>query len=133
MSKLLTVQHRRVLSRQKAALYLTVLVILLYLFFQRSQRAHYQVWRQAVDLGNTVLGGSSPAQAASEEIQWTPATPVTDGEPPVSEEELKQLFEADYLELGKYVYPRPSRSLLLLNSVPESQVRVRYTETSWQL
>ena len=101
MSKILQVQHRRVLSRQKATLYLATLLVLLYLFFQRSQRAQYQVWRQAVDLSHTILGGATATDFASEEIQWTPAPTVSDDTPQVSEEDLKELFKQEYNDLGK--------------------------------
>jgi hypothetical protein len=104
MSKILQLQHRRVLSRQKATLYLVILTVLLCLFFQRSQRTQYQVWQQAVDLGNTILGGASSTQLASEELNWTPPTPLTDGAPPVSDEELNELFKEEYNDLGKYVH-----------------------------
>jgi len=101
MSKILQVQHRRVLSRQKATLYLAAFVILLYLFFQRSQRAQYQVWKQAVGLGNTILGGAPPIYAASDEIQWTPAPTIDDNAPQLSEDDLKELFKQEYNDLGK--------------------------------
>ncbi|KAB5572670.1 hypothetical protein GE09DRAFT_993325 [Coniochaeta sp. 2T2.1] len=101
MSKILQVQHRRVLSRQKATLYLALFVILLYLFFQRSQHAQYQVWRQAVDLGNTILGATASTDLPGEELKWTPPTPVDDGAPPVTDEELKELFKEEYNDLGK--------------------------------
>jgi hypothetical protein len=101
MAKFLQVQHRRVLSRQKATLYFAAFFILLYLFFQRSQRSQYQVWRQAVDLGNTILGSASSTHGVSQEIHWAPAAPVDDDEPPVSEEDLQELFKQEYLDLGK--------------------------------
>ena len=101
MSKILQVQHRRVLSRQKATLYLALLVILLYLFFQRSQKAQYQVWKQAVDLGNTILGSTTSTDLPGEGLNWTPPTPVDDGAPPVTDEELKELFKEEYKDLGK--------------------------------
>lgn len=101
MTKLLQVQHRRVLSRQRGTLYLATFIILLYLFFQRSQRTEYQVWRQAVDLGSTILGGASSTQPASEKLSWTPPTPVSDEAPLMSDEEIKELFKTEYDALGK--------------------------------
>jgi hypothetical protein len=101
MSKILQVQHRRVLSRQKATLYLATFVVLLYLFFQRSQRAQYQVWRQAVDLRDTILGGAASTQSTSEEIQWAPAPTVDQDAPQLSEDDLKELFKQEYNDLGK--------------------------------
>lgn len=101
MSKILQVQHRRVLSRQKGMLYLAVLVVLLYLFVHRSQHTQYQVWRQAVDLGNTILGGASSTELVTDELNWTPPTPVSDGAQPVSDEDLKELFKEEYNDLGR--------------------------------
>ncbi|KAH8911993.1 hypothetical protein BR93DRAFT_43655 [Coniochaeta sp. PMI_546] len=101
MTKLLQVQHRRVLSRQRGTLYLATFIILLYLFFQRSQRTEYQVWRQAVDLGSTILGGASSIQSASEKLSWTPPMPVSDEAPLISDEEIKELFKTEYDALGK--------------------------------
>lgn len=103
MSKILQVQHRRVLSRQKGTLYLAVFVALLYLFVHRSQPTQYQVWRQAVDLGNTILGGASPTDLAADELNWTPPTPLSDGAPLVSDEDLKELFKEEYNDLGRLV------------------------------
>lgn len=81
--------------------YLATFIILLYLFFKRSQRAQYQVWRQAVDLGNSILGAPLSTHTASDEIQWAPAPTVSKDEPQLSEEDMKELFKQEYNDLGK--------------------------------
>lgn len=101
MSKILQVQHRRVLSRQRATLYLAAIVVLLYLFLRRSHQEQYQVWRQAVDLGNTKLAGAAPTEVVSEEIQWAPAPAVDENAPQLSEDDLRELFQQEYNDLGK--------------------------------
>lgn len=101
MSKILQVQHRRVLSRQRATVYLATLVVLLYLFLQRSHRAQYQVWRQAIDLGNTILAGAVSTDVATDEIQWTAAPAVDENAPQLSEDDLRELFKQEYNDLGK--------------------------------
>lgn len=96
MSKILNVQARRVISRPKATLYLVLSLLLLYAFLLRSQgAAQYRAWRQAVDLSNTILGGTSSLDTESEEVQQ----PL--GPPEINDDDLRKQYKQEYEELGK--------------------------------
>jgi hypothetical protein len=101
ISKILPGQHRRVLSRQKATIYLAAFVILLYLFFRRGQKAQLQVWRQAIDLSSTILNSAASVDNPGEEIQWTPAPTFDVNAPQLTEDDMKELFKQEYNDLGK--------------------------------